>query len=72
MLVIACAGVLGWLLMLGITLCLAVAAKRVDELEQDAQRYLPDPHVGATIIPLRRNEHGRNDASTSCGRRRCR
>ena len=32
-LVIACAGVLGWLLMLGITLGLGAAAKRGDELE---------------------------------------
>lgn len=41
MLVIACAGVLGWLLMLAITLCLGAAAKRGDELDLDAQRYLP-------------------------------
>ena len=40
-LVIACAGVLGWLLLLSITLGLGAAAKRGDELELDAQRYLP-------------------------------
>jgi hypothetical protein len=40
-LVIACAGVVGWLLLLGVTLCLGAAAKRGDELELDAQRYLP-------------------------------
>ena len=46
-LVIACAGVLGWLLMLGITLCLGAAAKRGDELELDAQRYLPELVCGS-------------------------
>jgi hypothetical protein len=40
-LVIVCAGVLGWLLLLGVTLCLGAAAKRGDELKPDAQRYLP-------------------------------
>lgn len=53
MLVIACAGVLGWLLMLGITLGLGAAAKRGDEVELDAQRYLPPYCVeDAKIIPL--------------------
>jgi hypothetical protein len=54
-LVIACAGVIGWLVMLGITLCLCAAAKRGDELELDAQRYLP-PHCvdDAKIIPFDR------------------
>ena len=33
MFVIACAGILGWLLMLGIALSLGAAAKRGDELE---------------------------------------
>ena len=55
MLVIACAGVIGWLLMLGITLCLGAAAKRGDELELDAQRYPPPYCVGdAKIIPFER------------------
>lgn len=55
MLVIACAGVFGWLLMLAITLCLGAAAKRGDELDLDAQRYLP-PYYGddAQIIPFER------------------
>jgi hypothetical protein len=54
-LVIACAGVIGWLLMLGITLCLGAAAKRGDELELDAQRYLPPYCVDdAKIIPFDR------------------
>lgn len=52
-LVIACASVLGWLLMLGITLGLGAAAKRGDEVELDAQRYLPPYCVeDAQIIPL--------------------
>jgi hypothetical protein len=71
-LVIICAGIVGWLLILAVTLCLGAAAKRGDELEQDAQRYLPDPHFGAKIIPFRRNQSGRDDPSASCGRRRCR
>ncbi|MGZ6777991.1 MAG: hypothetical protein ACXVGO_03240 [Mycobacterium sp.] len=37
--VIACAGVLGWLLMLGVTLCLGAAAKRGDKLASDVQRH---------------------------------
>ena len=41
MFVIACAGILGWLLMLGIALTLGAAAKRGDELELRARRYLP-------------------------------
>jgi hypothetical protein len=54
-LVIACAGVLGWLLMLGITLCVGAAAKRGDELELDAQRYLPPYCVGDNkVIPFDR------------------
>ena len=57
MLVIACAGVLGWLLLLSVTLCLGAAAKRGDELELDAQRLLP-PYCGddAKIIPFDRAE----------------
>ena len=58
MLVIACAGVLGWLLMLGITLCLGAAAKRGDELELGPQRYLPpycvDEASGSTVCVHRR------------------
>lgn len=50
-LVIACAGVLGWLLMLGIALGLAAGAKRADEIELAAQRDLPDSYTDATIIP---------------------
>ena len=54
-LVIACAGVLGWLLLLSVTLCLGAAAKRGDELELDAQRYLPPYCVDdAKIIPFDR------------------
>jgi len=55
MLVIACAGVLGWLLLLSMTLCLGAAAKRGDGLELDAQRYLP-PHCvdDAKVIPFDR------------------
>ena len=54
-LVIACAGVLGWLLLLGLTLCLGAAAKRGDEIELDAQRYLPPYCIDdATIIPFDR------------------
>lgn len=56
MLVIAYASVLGWLLLLGMTLCLGVAAKRGDELELDAQRYLPPSSVDdAKIIPFVRS-----------------
>ena len=55
MLVIACVGILGWLLMLGITLGLAAAAKRGDELATDAQRYLPESHTGADVIPFERD-----------------
>jgi hypothetical protein len=46
------AGILGWLLMVVITLCLGAAAKRADELELDAQRYPPDAK-GAKVIALR-------------------
>lgn len=57
MLVIACAGVLCWLLMLGITLGLGAAAKRGDEVELDAQRHLPPYRVeDAQIIPLRNSD----------------
>jgi len=59
-LVIAWAGVLGWLLMLIVTLLLSAAAKRGDQLEQDAQRYLPDAE-GAKVIPLRRDQAGNDD-----------
>jgi hypothetical protein len=76
-LVIACAGVLGWLLMLIVTLLLSAAAKRGDELEQDAQRYLSDAE-GAKIIPLRPDQAGHDDppgrpadcGATSCSIRR--
>ncbi len=66
MLVIACAGLLGWLLMLGIALGLAAAAKRGDELETDAQRYLPESHSGADVIPFKRDPGD----TTSSSRRR--
>jgi hypothetical protein len=52
--VLACAGVLGWLLVLTIALRLGVAAKRGDELGKTAQRYRPDTHVDAQIIPFAR------------------
>ena len=54
-LVIACAGVLGWLLLLSITLGLGAAAQRGDELGLDAQRYLP-PYGGddADVTPIDR------------------
>ncbi len=65
MLVIACVGILGWLLMLGIALGLAAAAKRGDELENDAQRYLPDSHTGAEVIPFKRDP-----GDTTSGNRR--
>jgi hypothetical protein len=45
-LVIACVGVVGWLLMLTTTLCLGVAAKRGDELEGSANRYLAPAWCG--------------------------
>ncbi len=58
MVVIACAGVLGWLLMLGVTLSLGAAAKRGDELELGAQRYLPTHRVDADpIVSLDFPEH---------------
>jgi hypothetical protein len=58
-LVIACAGVIGWLLLLAVTLCLGAAAKRGDELELDAQRCLPPYCVGdAQIIPFDRARSG--------------
>jgi hypothetical protein len=69
-LVIACAGVFGWLLMLALTLCLGGAAKRGDELELDAQRYLPDGE-SAKIIPLRPHHAGRDRPPARCGRRKC-
>lgn len=54
--VIACAGVVGWLLLLGVTLCLGAAAKRADQLERDARRYLPPYCVEvAKVIPLDRS-----------------
>jgi hypothetical protein len=54
-LVIACAGVLGWLILLGLTLCLGAAAKRGDELEVEARRYLPPYCVdGSNVIPFER------------------
>jgi hypothetical protein len=76
-LVIACAGVLGWLLMLIVTLLLGAAAKRGDEFEQDAQRYLSDAE-GAKIIALRPDQAGNDDPpggpvdceATSCSIRR--
>lgn len=57
MFIIAGAGILGWLLMLGIALSLGAAAKRGDELELRARRYLP-PHLvdDGPIIPL--DAHG--------------
>ena len=73
MFVIACAGIVAWLLMLTITLCLGAAAKRGDEIEGDAQRYLPNSAGGAKIIPLRPKQVGRG--SPACvlqRRRRCR
>jgi hypothetical protein len=65
--VIACAGVLGWLLMLGVTLGLGAAAKRGDELELGAQRYLPDDK-GAKIIAFRARKAGQDDPPAFCGR----
>ena len=77
MLVIACAGVLGWLLMLIVTLLLSAAAKRGDDLEKDAQRHLSDAQ-GAKIISLRPDQAGNDDppgrpvghGATSCSIRR--
>ena len=76
MLVIACAGVLGWLLMLIVTLLLSAAAKRGDEFEQDARRYHSDVE-GAKVIPLRPDQAGNDDppgrpdcGATSCSVRR--
>ncbi len=72
MFVIACAGIVAWLLMLTITLCLGAAAKRGDEIEGDAQRYLPNSAGGAKIIPLRPKQAGEDRPPAFCGRRRCR
>ena len=52
MFVIACAGVVGWLLLITVTLCLGAAAKRGDELENGANRYLSDSGGDAKVIPL--------------------
>jgi hypothetical protein len=76
-LVIACAGALGWLLMLLVALLLSAAAKRGDELEHNAQRDLPDAE-GAKVIPLRPDLAGNDDppgrpvdcGATSCSIRR--
>jgi hypothetical protein len=68
-LVIACAGVVGWLLMLAITLCLGAAAKGGDEIELGAERYLPDSE-GAEIIALPPREAGHNGPPAWCARRR--
>lgn len=69
-LVIVCAGILGWLLILGITLCLGAAAKRGDELERDVERFLPESE-GATVIPLRPHQVRRNNPPAWCGFTRC-
>lgn len=50
--VIACAGVVCWLLLITVTLCLCAAAKRGDELENGANRYLSDSGGDAKVIPL--------------------
>jgi hypothetical protein len=52
--VIACFGVVSWLLMVVITLCLGAAAKRGDEQELGRQHYLPNTDDGATILPFDR------------------
>jgi hypothetical protein len=68
-LVIVCAGILGWLLILGITLCLGAAAKRGDDLERDGQRFRPESE-GANVIPLRPHQARRNPPAW-CGFTRC-
>ena len=68
MLVIACAGVLGWLLMLGVALCLAAAAKRGDEVELNAARYLPDSDPGATILAFERPRSDSAERTSSAAR----
>jgi hypothetical protein len=50
--VIALAGIVGWLLTLVIGMSLAAAAKRGDELAPSPPQ--PEPHSGATIIPFQR------------------
>ncbi|RDH74843.1 hypothetical protein DVS77_29710 [Mycolicibacterium moriokaense] len=69
MLVIACAGVLGWLLMLTVAICLGAAAKRGDELELDVRGYPSD--LDAEVIPLRPHHAGRDRPPAWCARRRC-
>lgn len=66
MLVIACAGVIGWLLILAVTLCLGAAAKRGDELELGLRRY-PLPYFAddAETVSFERTE-----AAPSCSSRR--
>jgi len=51
---IAVAGIIGWLLIAAIAMSLAAAAKRGDELSHAARRYLPDSPPGAQIIPFDR------------------
>jgi hypothetical protein len=67
--VIACAGVVGWLLLITVTLCLGVAAKRGDELSDDASRYLSDSGEDAKVIPLRRHQTDADRAPAWCGKR---
>jgi hypothetical protein len=61
-LVIACAGVVGWLLILTTTLSLGAAAKRGDEFVGDTQRYAPPYCIGvANVISLRPDQAGIDD-----------
>lgn len=69
MLVIACAGVGGWLLLLLMTLCLGAAAKRADELELGAQRYLPDSREYAEVVPIRPTRAGDKRPPAWCANR---
>lgn len=64
--VIAVAGVVGWLFILTIAMSLAAAAKRGDELHQSARRYLPDSHIGAEIIPFTQPCRAPIQCSRSC------
>jgi hypothetical protein len=62
---IAVAGIIGWLLIAAIAMSLAAAAKRGDELSHAARRYLPDSSTGAQIIPFDRALARRNSKTPS-------
>jgi hypothetical protein len=55
MTVIAVAGFVCWLFILGFAITFgSAAAKRGDRLDQSTRRYLADSHAGAQVIPFDR------------------